>query len=81
MKADNVSIVIPAFNEAGAIGPVVESLRVRLPEAELIVVNDGSSDDTASIAEAAGATVVSHPKNRGYGAALRTGTLQASRAY
>jgi len=78
---DHVTIIIPAFNEAGAIGPVIERLRTRLPEAELLVVNDGSSDATAAIAEAAGAKVISHPRNRGYGAALRTGTLQAAREY
>lgn len=81
MTPDHVTIIIPAFNEAGAIGPVIERLRTRLPEAELLVVNDGSSDATAAIAEAAGAKVISHPRNRGYGAALRTGTLQATREY
>ena len=81
MKPNDVSIVIPAFNEAAAIGPVVERLRAKLPEAELIVVNDGSSDDTARIAEAAGAQVVTHARNRGYGAALRTGALCATREY
>jgi len=78
---DYVSIIIPAFNEAGAIGPVIERLRTRLPEVELLVVDDGSSDATAAIAEAAGAKVISHSRNRGYGGALRTGTLQATREY
>ena len=81
MTPDHVTVIIPAFNEAGAIGPVIERLRTTLPEAELLVVNDGSSDATAAIAEAAGAKVISHPRNRGYGAALRTGTLQAKREY
>lgn len=81
MTPDYVSIIIPAFNEAGAIGPVIERLRTRLPEVELLVVDDGSSDATAAIAEAAGAKVISHSRNRGYGGALRTGTLQATREY
>ena len=81
MRADQVSIVIPAFNEAAAIGPVIEQLRARFPESELIVIDDGSKDATAQIAEKAGARVIRHPRNRGYGAALRTGTTQATRDY
>lgn len=81
MQADQVSIVIPALNEAAAIGPVIEQLRARFPESELIVIDDGSKDATAQIAEKAGARVIRHPRNRGYGAALRTGTTQATRDY
>ena len=55
MTPERVSIVIAAFNEAGAVGQVVADLRAQIPEAELIVVDDGSSDGTAGIAAAAGA--------------------------
>jgi glycosyltransferase involved in cell wall biosynthesis len=73
----DLSIVIPAYNEEGAVGRVVSDLlrlmnqhRIR---AEVIVVNDGSTDNTAQAAAAAGARVVSHRSNRGYGASLKTG--------
>lgn len=81
MDAAKVSIVIPAFNEERAIGEVVGSLVARFPEAEIIVVNDGSTDETAPVAGAAGAKVISHAFQRGYGSALRTGTLTATREY
>jgi glycosyltransferase involved in cell wall biosynthesis len=81
MDAANVSIVIPALNEQGAIGDVVSSLVAKFPEAEIIVVDDGSSDDTAEVAKTAGANVISHEFQRGYGSALRTGTLSATGEY
>lgn len=65
-----VLALIPAWNEATRIGPVVEEARRHLP---VLVVNDGSTDETAAIAEAAGAVVVHHPENRRKGAALQTG--------
>ena len=70
--------VIPCFNEAAFIGEVVASVRKHLPA--VIVVDDGSSDLTAQIAQAAGAEVVQHPANMGKGAALRTGWKRASSA-
>ena len=72
-----LSIVIPAKNEAPAIGPVVAAAREAHPDAEVIVVNDGSSDDTARVAEEAGATVISHPTSLGNGAAVKTGARAA----
>ena len=74
----SLSIVVPAKNEGGAIGSVVEKARKLYPEAEVIVVDDGSTDDTASIAEAAGARVISHPESLGNGAAVKTGARAAS---
>jgi len=58
-----VSIIIPAFNEAASIGDVVKSIKATYPDFEIIVVNDASSDNTAEIAENAGAKVLSHPYN------------------
>ena len=72
------SIVIPAKNEAGAIGKAVAGARERYPDAEIIVVDDGSTDDTADVAEAAGATVVRHPESLGNGAAVKSGARAAS---
>ena len=60
-----VSIIIPAFNEAPSIGHVVKSIKTKYPDFEIIVVNDASSDNTAKIAEEAGAKVLSHPYNIG----------------
>ena len=73
-----VSIVIPAMNEADAIGSVVSQLRGAAPWREIIVVDDGSADDTAALARAAGACVIRHPYNKGNGAAVKTGIRQAS---
>ena len=76
-----LSVVIPAFNEAGAIRAVVEEARRTLKdlglEHEVIVVDDGSADGTAAEAAAAGARVLAHPANAGYGAAILTGVAQA----
>jgi glycosyltransferase involved in cell wall biosynthesis len=66
-------IAIPAFNEEGRVGDVVRDVRLTLPEAEVVVIDDGSADDTAAEARAAGATVLSLPLNSGYGTALQTG--------
>jgi len=68
-----VAAVIPAFNEEETIADVV-SVCVRVPEIEeTIVVDDGSSDETAARAKAAGARVISHAENRGKAAAMKTG--------
>jgi len=67
-----VFIVIPAFNESSIIGQVIQSLKKNGYE-NILVVNDGSSDNTHKIASENGAEVLSHIINRGQGAALRTG--------
>jgi len=64
------AVVIPAFNEAATIGNLLESVSMH---ADLIVVDDGSKDETASISRNYGAAVLSHKKNQGYDAALETG--------
>jgi polyisoprenyl-phosphate glycosyltransferase len=75
------SIVIPAYNEQDGITSVVSGLNALLPQLnipfEVIVVDDGSQDKTAEYAVAAGASVVRHPCNIGYGNALKTGILAA----
>ena len=72
------SIVIPAFEEESAIRGLVEKLRTAAPWKEIIVVDDGSSDQTGKAAAAAGACVVRHPYNKGNGAAIKTGVRHAS---
>ncbi len=76
-----LSVVIPAFNEEAAIGSVVEEiiemLKATEGEFEVIVVNDCSSDRTAATAASCGAKVISHTRNRGYGASLKTGIRKA----
>jgi len=73
-----LSIILPAKNESAAIGATVSGIRQHYPHAEVIVVNDGSTDSTATVAEAAGARVVHHPYSKGNGAAIKTGARAAS---
>ena len=73
MNANNVSIIIPAYNEEAIIGDIVSEIRAMYPEHEVIVVNDGSQDATAEAAQKAGAAVFSHPYNIGNGAAVKSG--------
>jgi glycosyltransferase involved in cell wall biosynthesis len=70
-------IVIPAYNEELTIARVVERVRQSCPDFDLIVVNDGSTDATRDQARRAGAPVISHPINLGYGAGLQTGIRYA----
>jgi glycosyltransferase involved in cell wall biosynthesis len=72
------SVVIPAYNEAAAVGPLVSALRAAGPWLEILVVDDGSTDETAARAAAAGARVIRHPYNKGNGAAIKTGIRQAA---
>jgi glycosyltransferase involved in cell wall biosynthesis len=73
-----VSVIIPAFNEAAAIGLTLDKIQQALSESglpgEIVVVDDGSADGTAEVADGRpGVRVFRHPQNRGYGAALKTG--------
>jgi len=74
-KERKVSVIMPAYNEANAIGEVLDKLVPTATEHgwEVIVVDDGSSDDTGKIAGEHGAKVLTHSHNRGYGASLTTG--------
>ncbi|MFQ5524127.1 MAG: glycosyltransferase family 2 protein [Acidimicrobiia bacterium] len=72
-------MILPAFNEAEALPEVLDDLEAHLgEEAEIIVVDDGSTDATAAVAEAKGVKVVCHQKNRGKGQAMATGAEAAT---
>jgi len=77
---ESVYVVMPAHNEGRVIASVIYRVRESLPDAHVVVVNDGSSDNTATVATAAGARVVNLPFNCGYGVALQTGLTYAFRA-
>jgi glycosyltransferase involved in cell wall biosynthesis len=80
--SQKVSVVIPAYNEGGIIGQVIEKVREVLTsnalDHEIIVVDDGSRDSTADEAQGAGARVVRHPYNIGNGAAVKRGIRKAT---
>ena len=79
---ESVSIIIPAYNEHLAVGAVVQEVLHELAQhairGEVIVIDDGSSDGTGAAARGAGARVMRHRSNRGYGSALKTGIMAAS---
>ena len=70
--------MVPAFNEEHAIGALVASLRAAAAWHEVLVIDDGSTDATAERAQAAGATIVRHPYNKGNGAAIKSGVRRAT---
>ncbi|MTD10598.1 glycosyltransferase [Acinetobacter sp. YIM 103518] len=73
-----VSVVLPAKNESGAIGTTISKiLNLKLVD-EVLVINDGSTDNTAELAQKAGARVISHPYSKGNGSAIKTGARNAS---
>ena len=76
---ERVLIIIPAFNEGGRVGPVVRGCLAAVPSADVLVVDDGSRDNTRAEARAAGAKVLKLPVNMGYGVALQTGYKYAVR--
>jgi glycosyltransferase involved in cell wall biosynthesis len=79
--ARSVSVVIPACNEAGAIAGVIAGLTAAATWHEILVIDDGSTDDTGAIAAKAGARVIRHPYTKGNGAAVKTGIRAATGEY
>ena len=73
-----ISLILPAKNEAEGLRRTLPGVRERLPEAEIIVVDDGSTDETAAIARQFGAIVLSSPYSMGNGAAIKRGARAAT---
>jgi glycosyltransferase involved in cell wall biosynthesis len=74
----STTVVIPAFDESASIAGVIDGLRSAAPWKEILVVDDGSRDDTSARAAAAGARVICHPYNKGNGASVKTGIRHAA---
>ena len=72
-----ITIVIPAKNEAKNITGVLHSIQALKLDAEILVINDGSTDNTVALAKQEGARVISHPYSQGNGAAIKTGARNA----
>jgi len=77
IPALQLSVVIPARNEAESLRKLLPRLSELLPDAEIVVADDGSTDDTRAVCEALGARVVSHPYGKGNGAAIKSGARAA----
>lgn len=73
-----ITIVLPAKNEAKNIAAVLQNIQALNLDAEILVINDGSTDNTAELARQAGAKVITHPYSQGNGAAIKTGARNAS---
>ena len=73
-----VTAVIPAYNEAARIRPVIQAIQAASLVQEILVVDDGSGDDTAAVAAACGVRVIALPRNSGKGTALRTGAVEST---
>lgn len=72
------SVIVPAHNEAAAVGQVVAGLRAAARWHEILIIDDGSTDDTGDVARAAGALVIRQPYTKGNGAAVKTGIRRAT---
>lgn len=79
IESKRVLIIVPAMNEEESIGKVIAEVRAEVPGADVLVVNDGSTDHTAQVAAAAGAIVTTLPYNLGVGGAMRLGYRYAER--
>ena len=81
IPSSNINVIIPAKNEAESLGSVLTSIRRVLPDSEIIVVNDGSEDNTADIAESLADITISHPHSLGNGASIKAGARAAKTRY
>ena len=77
--SERLIIIVPAWNEENNVGTTVTEIRSTLPGADIVVVDDGSTDATGTVARAAGADVLTLPYNMGVGGAMRTGYAYAQR--
>jgi len=73
-----ILVIIPAYNEEGSVGKVVEGVKIQLPQIDVLVVNDGSTDLTSEIAKSKGAIVLNLPFNLGIGGAMQAGYQYAN---
>ena len=79
MRMNRVLLAIPAFNEEESLGNVVENCRKHFPEADLLVVNDGSTDRTVDVLNSLGVNYISLPYNLGVGGAIRAAFTYAKK--
>ena len=77
MTYDNLAAIIPAYNAGRHLSAVIDRVAEYVPRPRIVVVDDGSKDDTRVVAEKSGVEVVVHPENRGKGAAIRSGIQRA----
>jgi len=73
----SISIILPAKNEGKSLQTLLPAIRKQCPEAQILVVNDGSTDDTRAICQTAGVDLVTHPYSKGNGAAIKSGARAA----
>ena len=78
LPKNTLSIIIPAKNEAQNLTALLQQLVTSMPEAEILLIDDGSTDETAVLAKQAGVKVISHPYSMGNGAAIKTGARHAT---
>lgn len=74
----SLSIILPCLNEAASLKLLIPVLKQHQPTAEILIVDDGSTDDSATVAKQLGATVISHPYRKGNGAAIKSGARAAT---
>src|SRR4030043_2549 len=79
MESKRILVIVPAFNEEQTLRGVLLGIRASLPRADILAVNDGSTDSTGSIIRAEGVLSLEHPYNMGIGATMQTGFLYALR--